>query len=196
MERRERSRRGFLTATVAATGLTAATGCLEPENTQTETNTTNKTTNQTQQQKQEEDLQDGLTEEELQELNQTIQNYFQIPTYTATIEDETQINPEQEQIQIVFTSEYEVDTEITGTESFGNELSALSNRYRNLIEESETIDNLEYDLHIVGKGKEGQTHKTCVDYEVVDDFAGKGPYEMNMSEWIERRSLEEYQESC
>ena len=95
MARRERSRRVFLRGTAAATGLTATVaGCLEPENTENNT-TNNQTTNQTQQQEQEEDLQDGLTQEEINELNQTIQDYFRIPTYTATIEDETGINPEK-----------------------------------------------------------------------------------------------------
>ena len=196
MARRERSRRVFLRGTAAATGLTATVaGCLEPENTENNT-TNNQTTNQTQQQEQEEDLQDGLTQEEINELNQTIQDYFRIPTYTATIEDETGINPEQEQIQVVFTSDYEVDTEITGTESFSDELQALAFRYESFIEKSEEIDNLEYDLNIVGTGKNGETHQTCVEYEVSEHYAGMGPYEKDPAEWRKRTGLDEYQEEC
>ena len=75
-------------------------------------------------------------------------------------------------------------------------MNALTFRYESIIEENEVIDDLGYDLHLVGTGKDGEIHQTCVEYEVASHFAGKGPYEKDTSEWMERTALEEYSESC
>ena len=102
----------------------------------------------------------------------------------------------KKQIEVVFTSKYEKETEYTGGERFRNELTALANRYRNLVDNSEEIDSLEYDLHIEGTGENGEIHKTCVEYDVIDDFAGKDVSEMDLQEWMQRTDLGEYEESC